>query len=352
MTKTNRTAAGLAPALFLGLLCSTSMAQEDPTAKQPQSGFPGVEELVVVPYTPQSLERDELYTAAEHLFGSEVWVLQNGETTFFDHFILLGDSIVVRDTPARTKEIVATLQQLEAQIKTGHQRSQDARRPQLMSREYTPRHVGANALFASLGSLRRPIFPENGGAATENVSVFDGQILHVRDTQDRVDEILAFVQRLDQPSAQATVSVLIISGNHSGESSPELPADLVDNLGKLVPVSGFELLATGLLRGSVRQRMELSASFGADRSYEIELRPEAYNTESGELALDKCSFQLRSPNRYEKRDEAGNVQEIFKGMGSQSFSTAATLRHGEYTVLGAVGADPVFVVLRMHVATR
>ena len=343
----------LAMLLLAGSVLPAS-AQEDPAAQALQAPqapqLPTIDELTAVAFTPRHLNGTQIYNAAIGMYGRNILVRVARGTEDFSRFILVGHSLIVRDTSDRALEIVNELRALEDEIATAEGVGQRQNGELLVSREYAPRYVDAEALFDALGPLRRALSTKDGVVVTENVSVFAGQALHVHDTRERVAEIMAFLERLDKPAAQASIAVLVIAGNNSGSSSAELPAELVENLAKLVPMSGFELLSTGLLRGSVRKPMELATEFGDSQTYRVGLLPEAFDAAQGEIALREFTFGYESPRTEATETPDGAVvEQRRRGTRRQSFSTSATLRDGEYTVLGAVGSDPIFVVLRMHV---
>ena len=61
-------------------------------------------------------------------------------------------------------------------------------------------------------------------------------------------------------------------------------------------------------------------------------RPIAYDAQTGSLSVSRCGlFQPDTPSLDERT----------------YFQTSAIFRGGEYTVLGAVGTEPVFLVVRV-----
>jgi len=102
------------------------------------------------------------------------------------------------------------------------------------------------------------------------------------------------------------------------------PPELVGNLERLVPAKHYHLELSGVLRGSASGKMTVEDAF---RAMHIALEPASFSTQDGTLTLANCRFE------YQKR----------------AFSTSATLRKNEYTVLGAAGEQPVFLVLRLAV---
>ena len=117
------------------------------------------------------------------------------------------------------------------------------------------------------------------------------------------------------------------------------------NLKKLVPMAGYEQMAVGVIRSSVLSGngIRLQAEVDSRVSYGLTLDPAAYDVTSGELALSKCEFSL-TQTTFKQPDDVPTRQ------NRHNFQTQVTLRPGEYTVIGTVGGDPVFVVLRLSKA--
>ena len=81
-------------------------------------------------------------------------------------------------------------------------------------------------------------------------------------------------------------------------------------------------MSRGIVRSSSRAK---SIELSIDDSYRLELLPEAYDVETRSLTA-RCQFA--------GRDDFG-------------FETRTTLQGSEYTVLGAMGRDPIFAVLQI-----
>ena len=69
--------------------------------------------------------------------------------------------------------------------------------------------------------------------------------------------------------------------------------------------------------------------------------PAAFNPDTGEITLSQCQFTLQL--QPEKEGEPASTH---------SFTTNLTFKSGEYVVLGAVGARPIFVVLRAELVKK
>jgi hypothetical protein len=119
-----------------------------------------------------------------------------------------------------------------------------------------------------------------------------------------------------------------------GRVSPGIPSQITDNLKRLVPYSSFELASMGVLRMST-SASSLSNSLrmpGNGEVFEMSLRVSAFDEKEGVLSFNDFDMNKQEP------------------MGQTNlFSTATSVQAGEYAVMGASGADPVFVVLHFEV---
>jgi hypothetical protein len=145
-------------------------------------------------------------------------------------------------------------------------------------------------------------------------------LLLVHDTPEQVEAIKAFIAGIDQPTPQVTITYYVVIGVSGPASDRPAPVELVENLKRLVPTESYHLEHSGVLRSSGNGKMIVEDAF-----MQILLEPASYNKQEGVLTLASCRFE------YYKR----------------AFSTSATLRKGEYTVLGAAGEEPAFLVLRL-----
>jgi hypothetical protein len=151
----------------------------------------------------------------------------------------------------------------------------------------------------------------------------------LRDTREQIETMRALMARLDVAPPQVQLQCWLLRGAEADTGS-RLPKELVQNLSRLVPVEHFEQLSLSMIRASVQPGLpqRLRSDFpddGETARFELDLVCSGYDRAAGVLPLTRCRFEATS---------------------GQEFETSVTLRAGEYTVLGAAGADPLFVVLR------
>jgi type II secretory pathway component GspD/PulD (secretin) len=157
------------------------------------------------------------------------------------------------------------------------------------------------------------------------MSLGQRNMLLVHDTPEQVEKIKAFIAGIDRPLQQVTITYYVVSGTTEvDDAAPAIPAELVENLKRLVPAKAYWLELSGVLRGSVSGKMTIQDEL---RHMELLLAPSSFSAQDATLGLEACRFE------FQKR----------------AFSTAVTLREGEYTVIGAAGDSPVFLVLRLGI---
>jgi hypothetical protein len=292
-------------------------------------------------YTARVLDNQELIAVAEELFGARILLgSEDGDSFGAQHFLALSGSIIVRDTAQRADAILVKLAEIEDALFPPEPESESAHdgSSQLELLEYSPRHLSCRSAFNALSGFQRSISvpPPGNGRWTEvpTISFFEeGGLILVRETPEKLAEIRALLERIDAPVPQAMFTLMILRGLDQPSQAPDdLPPELTESLARLTPIKGFELLATSAVRGALRGGLVVNATAsmdqGPDMGLVLEIRASAYDPARRELTIERCRF-------LEKTSE-------------QSFETALALRAGEYTVIGAVGSDPLFVVLRME----
>lgn len=332
------------------LLLTMSMPQQEEVVSQENAGYEplAADSLVLRYYRPQRVDSDDLIQVATELYGHQLLVRtetpgQSPSDAWVPHFLELEESILVRDTPRQAELIVASLREIEQNVAPEEPAQPSSRRGGLESFHYRPRNLSVQAALEALrpyqGTLSKP--PVGGAGQWIQVEAITGSpntgTVFVRETAERLAEIRAYLEQIDVPIPQATFHYLILVGSDEGASDPALPQELASNLARLVPANHFEIVSSGLVRGSVSQPIDVADQSGIS-SYELELKPASFDAATRQLNVERCSFV------FERRE----AQDQGRRSSRQSFRTAATLRDGEYTALGAVGPDPVFVVLRME----
>lgn len=300
--------------------------------------IPG-EELMIAYYTPRTMRAQTLAKLAEELFGKRVYVQkrsipgQDGGASWVDHFLVVDDTILIRDGNDRVLTIRAELERLEESLHPPEEPRAVRTDAELVDFQYEPRHVSTSTLQLALARFNRSmnVGPPRGQSgpyvqAMTITSLPERNLLLVHDTPEQVEAIKAFIAGIDQPTPQVTITYFVVIGY----SEPPVtglraaPAELAQNLERLVPAKHYHMELSGVLRSSVSGKMVVE---DASRPMQIGLEPASFSMQDGVLTLESCRFE------YQKR----------------AFSTSATLRKGEYTVLGAAGEQPVFLVLRLAV---
>ena len=131
----------------------------------------------------------------------------------------------------------------------------------------------------------------------------------------------------------------------SDESSAPVPEVLAANLARLSGYPEFHQVSMGMVRTGVHLENKILLQMEAGRErFELDLEPVAYDRNNGSLTLARCAFEMGT---FLSRSTSAGVFEERHWM-SPVFSTSTTVRSDEYTVLGAAGSEPTFVVLQIR----
>lgn len=333
----------LAP-LALTLLCAPSMlvaAQQSAPLSAPDSAPVAIDEsdphsspppivatseLRMAYFVARRASADELLAAIDGL-ATRLLYVRNADGSItgpVENVRRFGQSgLLLYDVPDRTQEIMQTLNNLEqATVQMEAMGDEDTSASPLDVAEYSPQHISLDGLLQALQPFTREIDHN-----AFNITAIDVPARVVlRDSADNVQQMLTLLRTIDVPAPQLMLHCWLLRGiDHDGAAG--LPAQLVENLQRLVPFAGFEQVSSAFLRISVvaGQQHELRGLFG-DQRFEVKLEPAGYDATTQSLTLARCAFNSTT---------------------GQEFATAAVVRAGEYVVLGAAGSDPLFVVLRV-----
>jgi hypothetical protein len=293
-------------------------------------------ELSLHYYSPRHSDANELAQILTQLAGRTFFAQapDGSSTQPVSNVRTFGNIVVLYDRVKRVEQLVTILAQLEqADV------AQLGDAEEYVVAEYTPQYVTAKALLDALNPLRRQILqpfgiggrPSHAKATwVENVTaLMQPATIVLRDTREQIETMRALMARLDVAPPQVQLQCWLLRGAEADTGS-RLPKELVQNLSRLVPVEHFEQLSLSMIRASVQPGLpqRLRSDFpddGETARFELDLVCSGYDRAAGVLPLTRCRFEATS---------------------GQEFETSVTLRAGEYTVLGAAGADPLFVVLR------
>lgn len=324
------------PLLAALALCPLTLAQDAQDAQQ--APVLSVDDLRLEHFRPSHISSRDLYVAASELFGREIPVIERGghRGHRVRNIQSLGDALVLLDEPARVDNLLERLQALDAAA--ARPRDDSPPTPSaLQTSQWSPNHIGLRDAMAALAPFQQQIdvtstTPFVGARQVQmvpNVSMSaELNTIVMRDTPTNVRAMTELLDSLDKPSPQFLVSALVIEGRTSDKLPHETaaPAELVQHLSQLLPFEHFVTLSTGLVQTSANADLiVLEMPAAGDAGSQLELRPLAYDSGAGSLTA-QAEFQVRD---------------------GRSFRTTAAIPTGEYTVLGASGARPVFLVLRL-----
>ena len=293
---------------------------------------------VIQYYQPKRADADTLLNMMNVLImsGGMEHKTRVGEDNFnFSRPLVMtyGDSLLVKDT---RKEITGTFAML-ADLDKNYRKPKQAQAPPSEQRQlfqYTFTHVSLNSARIALRSLY-DAQRQFGSLAPPRLSFVEeqGQIL-VRGTVEQIAEVHDILKKLDVPRPSVTLSFFLIQGCSEEDNDDRVPPDLSRDLSELVPYTGFRMLSSAIVPSDTSSRIELDVQLEGDRgSVNLELEPAAYDSAAGTLALERVQVLLNLVNGA-RRD-------------TSAIRTSTSLEAGRYTVLGAVGADPVFMVIKL-----
>jgi hypothetical protein len=293
--------------------------------------------LILRYYTPQVADSHSVANVMERFYRREFYVkAKDGSTSGpVRNIQAFGDSVMIYDTPEFVDRMMAAMESLELATSSERERAEErAANETLTVAQYSPRYQPVKNLYRALEPFRQEVIVGSdviSGRARHhtawNVTALDEPAtLVLRDTAASVDQMLGLLRDMDVPAPQVLVTVWLLSGSHEQDQG-HLPRQLVENLSRLVPYASFTRESMGVLRSSViaGQAMTIRGDVGPQDSFELRLIPGGYDVENQQLAITSCEFST----------------------GVQAFTTSTVVRAGEYTVLGATGSDPVFVVLQV-----
>ena len=361
--------------LALSTACALSGSAQAQNASSEVRTAVAPEELAVTPFTPKVFPVGELFETAVALYGNSITVLAapNESVGAFSglktvpHFVMLGDLLLIRDTPDFTSKIVGTLTMLEteeAKRRKAEKNAQDtqtaeeekamnaAEREELLATEtweVRPRYVEFETLAQALKPFERTVDLVKTGGTTWRMSnlnaLREGNLILVNETPRRMSDLKDLVSRIDRPLPQMMITVTLLTVADSPEEVESLPKELEQNLKVLFPAPGFETISIGALRCAMQtgKQCELRTDLD-DGSWSLSFFPQGYNPETSEFSVTHCNFTRTTLPRANAH--AGRPST------TQSFTTSLTFRAGEYVVLGGVGEVPTLVVLRAQSVTQ
>lgn len=302
-------------------------------------------ELTVRYFQPSRAPVDDLVNALQRL------VLSN-PTGDFRYFTLqtLGGTLLVQGPTAIMPEVLKLAQELDQNyVAGGRVPGIDQSHHQYRVRNVSLAHLEQALQFLDRNRMQQFAGPPRG---LQFSYVYGSGMVQMSGMEEYVERAKQVIAEVDVPQPSLMLSCFLLKGTSEAKSSPNLPASLQRDLSALVPYEGFEIMSSGMLPTNASSDMQLRVDLEDQQgSFELVMRPAAYDAERGLLALEQIDFQLNLQHREVTAESAG-AQMMSTVNTRRSFSTSTTLATDRYSVLGAVGGDPVFVVVRLTETTR
>lgn len=340
ITANASTAAVAALVLLAGATPATSPGAGDPILAAETQDV----KRSIAYFRPEHLEPATLSSAVRMLVlsGGALGDIRQGADMYEPLNIqVVENMLVVSALPDLLPDVVALMNDLDAQSAAMSGDAADA--DSVTTFQYQLRFASRTAVHEALTPFRNksPQQVQTGGDPTGITIVPETGTVVVRETRAIIEEIRSVLEEIDQPQPQVRLTYYLVRG-YSEESMADhgyehedmnqgLPEGLVGDLGALLPLAGFRAESFGVLQGNALARREFRDSL-PDANIQLRMYPTTFDRWTGTLGVDQIDFSYQS-NRGSQ--------------GTKSFTTSAQLTPGRYTVLGGVGAEPLFVVLQM-----
>jgi hypothetical protein len=285
----------------------------------------------------QYKEAGEIEKDISMMLGRTISVERNGEIAQVRNIVGSGGAFLVYDTPENVRRIQKTIELLDVKPTP----RPDSRQPMVVE-EFSPRYITLGDCSSALKIYSRSITTYDFGRENNvpNVSfVQDRGTIILRDTEAQVGEMSKLLRSLDVPKAQVLITCTVVEAVELSKNDTNLPQDLVKDLAELTGRQSFRTVTMGMVRTAVRSDRSVEINMNGADNVEIKLtlRAAAYDDKTEVLTLDAVQFSMLTP-----LPSGGRTQ--------QSFLTSTVLPSNSYTVIGAAGSQPIFVVLRMVTA--
>jgi hypothetical protein len=315
------------PALLCAILPAFASAQDNPplvTGQDSEAADP----FIIEYYTPRKASVVPLNNTIVSLLQARY---MRGV-----HFSVLGETLLIQAQASLMPEVLALVEQVDRNYATRGERAAIDEEQVI----YKLKYVSLNAVREALRFMDRAFMPNQPATAPTGLSigyVEERGVILVRGSSADVAQAVAILAELDVAPPSLMLTCYLVQAS-TEESSPRLPAALVRDLAALVPYKGFELLSSGMLPSNGGSELGLDVELAGDRGeFNLTMRPAAYDPKLGLLSLSQIKFQMSLNETVDGKRQRTQ----------RSFATSTSLATDKFTVLGAVGADPVFVVVRM-----
>ncbi|MFT7668001.1 MAG: hypothetical protein ACI8X5_000687 [Planctomycetota bacterium] len=326
------------------LTCLLALSVTTPTPAVAQ-GTEQSDDLVVEFYSPKTASVDVLFRAAQRVISG---VAADGQFTGSPTLQTYGELILLQSRMADLSRVVAILKRLDE----NYQKAGKAKPMGMVDWQYRPHHVSIDSVKSGLRHLditnirtNKAAFQDAGSGlhGLEISYIMETGLVLMRGHTAEIDLAKAILKTMDVQQPKLMLTCYFVQGT-SGESSASLPKELVEGLSALVPSEGFEMLSMGLLPSDASRAVQFSVDLDRNQgSFELELDPGSFDPESGELSFKSIDFEMQLMTQSPQQKKVGSLGSAAR----RSFRTSAIVKPEQYTVLGAVGANPVFVVVKL-----
>lgn len=295
---------------------------------------------------PREVDADDLLRAASSMFGRSFYVDDLPKTGRpLQNIFVVGESIAIFDTRDRVKAVLQALPEMEKAATPPAGKSEE-----LYTETIQVQHVRVDRLLNALSAYRRNIQTNArarpGSRMASNVAPNinyheESNTLVVRDTAENIAAIKNLVGRMDVPSAArqevaVTFTCHILRASDKPDDS-RLPRELVQNLQRLVGQDYFQDLGTTVLRARTNTH-EIQARLTLEDLHQASLQMRNLRRSGSDIDINSVTFQIQ------KDPSQGSPATNY------SIETSTSVTIGQYTVLGAFGKRPYFLVIRASVA--
>ncbi len=316
------------------LALSPALPQQETQSRVQRQAYQA-NEIVMRSYRPRHAHPAALLKAAEQFIGRVIAVAdaETGEISRHSNLSLFNDSLLIFDSTENVTRVLEMLGSLDdvatAEVEERQRdRAKAAAEQEIQIFEYRPRYVSLYALRFALNGFPNEV--SVGGMRTGLDFVDDRGVVVIRETPQKLATIRAFLAEFDTPRPQAQFTCWLVRPTDDPPEGPALPDELLQGLRQLIGGGGLEARSMAFLRSSV-DAQQLSIRLDTDDvSYDLALAPTSYDNDQRVLSLGAQLIRLGPQD-------------------TTQFNTHTAIRDGEYTVLGATGSTPVFLVVHYRV---
>ena len=324
-------------AMVLGILGTSQWSQEAEgsegrAAGIRNGGIPTFElrELSLIQYRPQHVQAGMLMTVVQRMLGRHMQVVERGRVVSpLPNLSELAGTILIYDTQEYSARVLEMLKALDQAPQEPEEVEDMSQYSEIMV-EYTARNVPVNYLNSALGSF----------GDIYDFSVVGNRMITARIPEYAKATFLEFMERVDQPDPCVLLTCYLLTGSDSAVkgNGPQPPAEVVQSLKSILPGLEFRSIGFSMVQSTISEgrQIHLGVSGSDDMRYELKFSPLAFDVQSGDMNVLNCELR-----RHKESGEGGRGQNAPQLM----LITDTVFRGNQFTVLGASGQDPVFVVI-------